>query len=212
MGKRVIDLSHPITHQMGVFPADPPVGILTHHHYANGYFVSQLIMGTHSGTHVDAPVHKIPGALSITDIPVERYIGWHTAVLDFTGHTGEITVEDLKKHETLLAGCDAILVKTGWSRHFGEDGFFSDYPGLTPETADYLADKGIFLIALETPSVHPVLHEEVHTQLLKNDIYIVESLNNVDKLTKDVVELHAVPLKLQDLDGSPVRAYAIEED
>ena len=212
MGRNVIDLTHPVTHQMGVFPADPPVGILNHHNYGNGYYVNQLIMGTHSGTHVDAPIHKIPGTLSITDIPVDRYIGWRTAVIDFTGHSGDITVGELKKYDDLLTGCDAILFKTGWGSRFGKEGFFENYPGLELEVADYLANKGILLIGLETPSVHPVLHQEVHTALLKNDIYIIESLNNVEKINAQVVELHAVPLKLQGLDGSPVRAYAIEND
>lgn len=72
MSRNVIDLSYTVEHAMEVFPADPPVGILKHHCYKNGYFVSQIIMGTHSGTHVDAPVHKLPETRSITDLKVEQ--------------------------------------------------------------------------------------------------------------------------------------------
>lgn len=210
MSRNVIDLSYTVEHAMEVFPSDPPVGILKHHCYKNGYFVSQIIMGTHSGTHVDAPVHKLPETRSITDLKVEQYIGWQTAVLDFTGHEGEITRADCLKYEDMLDACDAVIFKTGWEKKFGTAVFFQDYGGLHEEVALLLEEKGIHLIGLETPSVHPARHQEVHEELLKRNILIVESLAHVSAITKPVVELHAVPLKLKNLDGSPVRAYALE--
>lgn len=210
MNRKVIDLTHTMVNQMGVFPGDPPVGILTHHNYKNGYFVSQVIFGTHSGTHVDAPIHRIPGTSSITDMKVEDYIGWKTAVLDFTGKTGEITKADCLKYANALEECDAVIFKTGWAAKFGTDTFFDNYPGLTAEVAGLLEEKGIHLIGLETPSVHPVKHEEIHVELLRRKIMIVESLANVSEISQPIVEFHAVPLKMDKLDGSPVRAYAIE--
>lgn len=210
MSRNVIDLSYTIEHAMEVFPADPPVGILTHHYYKNGYYVSQIIMGTHSGTHVDAPVHKLPGTRTITDLKADQYIGWQTAVLDFTGHKGEITREDCLKYEETLDVCDAVIFKTGWGEKFGTEEFFQDYGGLHEDVAMLLEEKGIHLIGLETPSVHPVRHQKVHEELLKRNILIVESLAHISAITKPVVEFHAVPLKLKNLDGSPVRAYALE--
>ena len=211
MSRKVIDFTHTIVNQMGVFPGDPPVGILTHHNYKNGYFVSQVIFGTHSGTHVDAPIHKIPGTFSVTDMKIGDYIGWKTAVLDFTGKTGEITRDDCMKYADTLEECDAVIFKTGWAAKCGKDSFFDNYPGLAAETADFLCEKGIRLIGLETPSVHPVNHEKIHLELLKRNIMIVESLANVSEISQPIVEFHAVPLKLKGLDGSPVRAYAIED-
>lgn len=210
MSRSVIDLSYTVEHAMEVFPADPPVGILKHHCYQNGYFVSQIIMGTHSGTHVDAPVHKLPGTRTITDLKIEQYIGWQTAVLDFTEHQGEITRADCLKYEDRLDACDAVIFKTGWEQKFGTAAFFWDYGGLHEDVALLLEEKGICLIGLETPSVHPVRHQEVHEALLNRNILIVESLAHVSAITKPVVEFHAVPLKLKNLDGSPVRAYALE--
>jgi len=210
MNRRVIDLSYAMQHQMEVFPGDPPVGILTHHFYKNGYFVSQVLFGTHSGTHVDAPIHKIPDAQSITDLPVDCYIGWHTAVLDFTDVPYEITKKDCMKYDRELEGCDAVIFRTGWESQFSTGHFFEGYPGLHEDVAEYLEKKKIHLIGLETPSVHPVRHGSVHTELLKRGICIVESLANVSSIREHYVELHAVPLRLKDLDGSPVRAYAVE--
>ncbi|MDO4272221.1 MAG: cyclase family protein [Eubacteriales bacterium] len=210
MNRKVIDLTHAMVNQMDVFPGDPPVGILTHHNYKNGYFVSQVIFGTHSGTHADAPIHRIPGSASITDMEVTSYIGWKTAVLDFSGFTGEITGADCAKYADVLEGCDAAIFKTGWESKYGTEAFFESYPGLTAETAAFLEEKGIHLIGLETPSVHPADHEKIHVELLRRNIMIVESLSNVSKISKAIVEFHAVPLKLKGLDGSPVRAYVIE--
>ena len=159
---------------------------------------------------MDAPVHKLPGTRTITDLKIEQYIGWQTAVLDFTEHQGQITRADCLKYEARLDACDAVIFKTGWEQKFGTAAFFRDYGGLHEDVALLLEEKGIRLIGLETPSVHPVRHQEVHEALLNRNILIVESLAHVSAITKPVVEFHAVPLKLKNLDGSPVRAYALE--
>lgn len=210
MGRRIVDLSYTIKHQMKVYPGDPSVEILPHCYYEDGYFVSRVVMGTHSGTHVDAPVHKIPRTESITDLSIECYISWKTAVLDFTGITGDICKKDCMRYDTEMEGCDGVIFKTGWGKHFGTDRFFEEYPGLGEDIAEYLKEKGIRVIGLETPSVHAVRHQEIHEELLKKGIYIVESLANVSDIQQRTVEFHAVPLKLEGLDGSPVRAYVIE--
>ncbi len=210
--KKAIDLSHPITHQMPVFPADPAVGVLTHHHYQNGYFVSQVIFGTHTGTHIDVPIHKIKGGKSVDQVGVDRFMG-RAYVMDFTflKPLEEITAEQLDRFADKLDGVDTVIIKTGWSKHFGKEDFFTSFPGISEEAVDWLAAHSIRLIGLESPSVNALRHEEIHTLLLQRDIYIVESLTNVDQITKEYVELYAVPLKLKGLDGSPVRAFAIEE-
>ncbi len=210
--KKAIDLSHPITHQMPVFPADPAVGVLTHHHYQNGYFVSQVILGTHTGTHIDVPIHKIKGGKSVDQVGVDRFMG-RAYVMDFTflKPLEEITAEQLDRFADKLDGVDTVIIKTGWSKHFGKEDFFTSFPGISEEAVDWLTAHSIRLIGLESPSVNALRHEEIHTLLLQRDIYIVESLTNVDQITKEYVELYAVPLKLKGLDGSPVRAFAIEE-
>jgi len=209
--KRVIDLSHAITHQMSVFPDDPAVGILNHHNYKNGYFVNQIIMGTHTGTHIDVPIHKIPGAKSLDDMPVERFFG-RALVMDMTflQPGEEIQPEQLKPFTAKLDGCHAVIIKTNWSDHFGKTDFFSDFPGISEAATDWFLKNEITLIGLESPSVHAQEHIQIHTLLLQNEIVIVESLNNVRDIQGEYVDFFAVPLKLKGLDGSPVRAYAIE--
>jgi kynurenine formamidase len=197
---------------MGVFPGDPAVGILTHHNYSNGYFVSQLIIGTHTGTHVDAPIHRIPGTKSVTDMGIGAYIGFRTYVLDMTNlpKGTEITRAVLAAHTAALEGCDGILLKTGWNSTWGGASFFDGFPGMSEDAAEFFKEKDIHIVGTESPSVNAARHGSVHTALLEREIAIVESLTDLDKLTEKYVEFYAVPLKLTGRDGSPVRAFAIE--
>lgn len=210
--KRIIDLSHDIVHQMPVFPADPAVGVLKHHNYQNGYFVSQVIFGTHTGTHIDVPVHKLKGGKAIDEVPIDSFVGKaYLMDLTFLKPLEEISKKHLEPYADKLKGIHAVIIKTGWASHFGKEDFFTSFPGLSEEAVEWLAEHEIRLIALETPSVNAIKHAEIHTLLLEKEIYIVESLTNVEQIKKDYVELFAVPLKFKGLDGSPVRAFAIEE-
>lgn len=208
----IIDLTHDITHQMPVFPADPSVGVLRHHNYQNGYFVSQVIFGTHTGTHIDVPIHKIKGGKPVDEVPIGRFVQ-NAYVMDIKGlkPLEEITRKHLEPLKDKLKEVNAVIIRTGWARRFGKDNFFTSFPGISEEAVDWFCENGVKLIGLESPSVNVERHAEIHTLLLQNDIYIVESLANTDKITKEYVRLFAVPLKLKGLDGSPVRAFAIEE-
>jgi arylformamidase len=210
--RRIVDLSHEITHQMAVFPADPAVGVLRHHNYQNGYFVSQVIFGTHTGTHIDVPIHKIKGGRSVDEVPIDRFVQ-KAFVMDLTclEPLEEMTRRHLEPYAEKVKSVQALIIKTGWGKHFGNDDFFTSFPGISEEAVSWFMEKGIKLVGLESPSVNAVKHEKIHTLLLNNDIYIVESLNNVDKISTEYVGFYAVPLKLKGLDGSPVRAFAIEE-
>lgn len=210
--KRIIDLSHDIVHQMPVFPADPAVGVLKHHNYENGYFVSQVIFGTHTGTHIDVPVHKLKGGKTIDEVPIDAFTG-RAYVMDFTSlrPLEEINRKQLEPYADKLKDIQVVIIKTGWAAHFGKEDFFTSFPGLGEEAVEWLSEQGIRLIGLESPSVNAVKHAQIHTLLLEKEIYIVESLAKVDQIKKDYVELFAVPLKFKGLDGSPVRAFAIEE-
>jgi arylformamidase len=210
--KRYIDLTHGITNQTPVYPGDPAVGIQTHHDYENGYFVSRITMGTHTGTHIDAPVHKIKGGKTLDEIPVERFAKKaYVMDLTFLKPLEEITCRHLDQFTDKVKGVSAAILKTGWGSRFGKEDFFASFPGISEKAAVWFKENGIDFIGLETPSVNAVRHEEIHTLLLQNDIYIVESLANAEQITAEYVEFYAMPLKFKGLDGSPVRAFAIED-
>jgi kynurenine formamidase len=207
----VIDLSQTIIDGMLVFPGDPESSFSTAYHYEHGYFVSRLNMGTHTGTHVDTPAHRIQGKKTLSDLKPEQYIGWKTLVMDFPemGKGAILSRAECSAFEEDIAGCDAALIKTGWAVYAGKPAFYDGFPGLDESAADWLLEHRIRLIALESPSVHPVKHLEIHRKLLENEILIIEGIAHTDLLNTKYIELHAVPLRLDNLDGSPVRAYAI---
>jgi kynurenine formamidase len=210
---RIIDLSHTITDANPVFPGDPEVSFRSHHtHDSIGYCVTSVTMGTHTGTHIDVPLHRLAGGAAVDGIPLEKTMGLAcVADLTWLGPGEEITPEHLSPFEAALAEANIMLIRTGWSSHFGRDDFFSGFNGLSQEAAEWLVSHKLDMVALESPSVHPEKHLEIHSIFLSNGVLVAESLNNLGAITKPVVRFFAVPLKLEGLDGSPVRAFAIEE-
>lgn len=213
MKGKIIDLSHPIFHQMEVFPTDPPVGILKHHQLdLIGYNVAQVIMGTHTGTHLDAPFHRVSNGASVDEISLERFIG-EAVVIDLTPiQSGEaIKLDNIRKYEKYIGNYKKVILKTDWSKRFGQRDYFSQFPYISEEVAEWMSSQNIDLIGLETPSVHPTDHLRIHDYFLRKGIIVVENLNNLYQISKRVVLFFAVPLKFRGLDGSPVRAFAIED-
>ncbi len=210
---KIIDLSHEIIHQNPVFPGDPEVRIYPHHtHESIGYCVTRFEMGTHTGTHIDVPLHKLPGGMAVDVVPLEKTMG-KACVADLTklNPHEEIKIEHLAPYEKALQVCSILIIQTNWCTHFGADDFFSGFNGISEEAAHWLVQKKLMMIALESPSVHPVKHERIHEIFLQSGVLVVETLNNVAAIQKSTVDFYAVPLKLKGLDGSPVRAFAIEE-
>lgn len=210
---KVIDLSHTIVDATPVFPGDPEVSFRSHHtHESIGYCVTSVTMGTHTGTHIDVPLHRIPGGRAVDEIPLEKMMGM-ACVADLTMlKSGEqIVPAHLEPYASYLNDAKILILKTGWCSHFGQHDFFSGFNGISPEAADWIVARKLNMIALESPSVHPEKHMEIHEIFLKNDVLVAESLNNVSAIQKPVVQFFAAPLKLKGLDGSPVRAFAIEE-
>ncbi len=209
---KIIDLSQEICENLQPFPGDPCVTITNHQNYENGYLVNEFCIGTHTGTHIDAPVHRLKRTKAVDELSIDKFVG-KAYVMDFTflEPLEEISYEQLKKFNDEVVDVNTVIIKTGWADHLDSDDYFSDFPGLSEECIKWFVENGITLVALETPSVNAQKHEQIHTLLLGRKILIVESLINVDKITTDYVDFFAVPLKLKGLDGSPVRAFAIEK-
>ena len=210
---KYIDLSHPISHHMPVCPADPAVGVLLHHNNQDGYMVMHVIFGTHTGTHIDVPVQKLHHGKTVDEVPIERFAK-RAFVMDLTDKRPgeEIRRDDLDRFSDEVLDVSAVILKTGWSKHFNEPDFFTSFPGLSEEAVEWLMEHNIDLVGLESPSVNASRHAEIHTLLLENDVLIVESLTNLDSITNKYVDFFAVPLKFKGLDGSPVRAFAVEHE
>lgn len=209
---RIVDLTHRISDGMPVYPDDPAVVFRSFHTVAaTGYGVSEITMGTHTGTHVDAPSHCLAGGRSVERLPIDALVGW-AEVLDIPSHGPdmEITAADLDHHAARVAEGSKVLLRTGWSQRFGQPEFYTDYPSISEGAALWLTKRKVSLLGLEQPSVHPENHAEVHKALLSNNVVLLESLTNLNELHETRVFLVVAPLLLVGLDGSPARVIAIE--
>ena len=213
MKRKVIDLSLPYYHEMPVHPEDPRIGFINFANIAtHGCNMSQLILSSHGGTHMDAPYHFIESGLSIDKVDLGRCTG-PAVVINLAGLAAkrDLVISDLEPYQEQIKAGTGLLLRTDWYKKFPDMEYYNDFFGVSTELAEWLADKDISLIGVETPAIHPKDYEPVHKAFLSKDIVIVECLANLDSLTLDEVFFTALPLKLQGLDASPVRAIAIEE-
>lgn len=206
----IIDLSHPITPAMPVYPGDPAPCVSPVTSIADtGYVTRQLTLGSHTGTHMDAPAHMIEGGQTLDAFPVDRFSG-PALVLAVTCAPGDtISPAVLRPHATAIARSDFLLLNTGWHHRWGQADYFEDYPTLTPEAACWLAVLGLKGLGVDTPSVDAATshYYRVHRALLGAGMVLIENLTNLDGLPYRVT-FAAFPLAISDADGSPVRAVA----
>lgn len=196
-----IDLTVPINENTPVYPGDPEVKIESIHDiHKNGYEDHRLSIGTHAGTHIDAPSHMIPGGAALHQIPLESFSG--RGVLIKSGKALNLeTVNGIDIKEG-----DIVLFHTGMSNLYHEPEYYNNYPAMTDELAHHLARKKIKMVGVDMCSVD---HEPfpVHKILLKANILIIENLTNLSALDGLEFKVNAFPIKLE-LDGVPSRVIA----
>jgi arylformamidase len=217
---KITDLSLTLEEGMMTFPTHwhPVVEItILGRHGVEGRETRKVVLGTHVGTHADAPLHFIPQGKGIDQVPLDVLVG-PARVLNFTPcqPLHEIDVPQLQEK---IGGKVPmrIILRTDWSEHFGTMPFYTHYPFLTENAAQWLVDNGVRLIAMDFPSPDNPAHSRGtakdspnHKVLLGAGVVLVEYVCNLKSLTSQDVELVVLPLKLKDCDGSPVRCIAIE--
>jgi len=206
----ITDLTHPFSAGDLSFPDDPKVAIIQHGKIAtHRYNISQIVTGSHQGTHLDAMYHFFEDGRTIDKMPLEWFYG-PARVLRLPKGTGaKIDVDDLMPFEEHFHAEAKIILNTGWHRQFGTPAFFDKFPSLTIEAAEFIAGKKIRLLGMDMPSLG-VDYYELHRALLapETEIVVVESLTNLDTVPDEFI-FSGFPLNLSGLDGSPIRAVAI---
>lgn len=197
---------------MPVFPGDPAVDFrrvstIKDHNYN----VTAVTLGTHAGTHVDVPSHVLYEDRGVDSLSLDDMVGWAEVLnLGELPPKTAITAAHLDVFADRVAEGSRVLLRTGWSKRFGQPDFFTDFPGVSEGAALWLKSRGVRLLGIEQPSVHPTDHLEVHKALLAAGIIVIETMANLDQIEKDRVYLAALPINLVGLDGSPMRVIAIE--
>lgn len=207
---QVYDLSVPLNDRTPIFPNDPLYSAQRFFDCdKDGVNELKLTIGTHTGTHVDVPLHHIPSGQDVSVFPVETFIG-PALVASVDKSAGEmISTKDLEPIE-VRAG-DILVVSTGWEDHLYEETYFKGFPAFHTDVAGFLAEKQVKALGTDTPSVDPIGGEGAfHRLALTQGIGLIEALVNLRHLRGERVFLCAAPLKIESGDGSPVRAVAIK--
>ncbi|MEI8199616.1 MAG: cyclase family protein [Eubacteriales bacterium] len=209
---KIYDLTLRLSVHGSVFPGTPEMDYnLSHTIEKDHYNLGIASINSHAGTHTDAPRHFLEEGSCLDAVPLEKYIGY-TVVADCTQKQAfdKIDVSDLLPYEDRIRKYKKLLLHTNWSNYAGEPEFYTDYPIITEELADWLVSLGLELIGVEAPSLNPEKYIEVHKTFLSNGTAIIESLTNLSSLPSDIVFFSAAPIPLAEADGFPVRALAIE--
>jgi arylformamidase len=209
----IIDLSQSINSNIKLFPGSPNVSFLKWSKYTiDGYDSEAIFLSTHTGTHMDAPSHFIQEAESIDKLDVNRFVMEDVHLLKIFKPANQlISVEDIIASRIDIKKNDSIVFATGWEHNYNFDSYIYTNPGLSLEAANYLSNKKINAVAIDGPSIDSGINLDfsVHKILLKNNIIIIENLCNLYRINKKSFKLIAIPLKLYQASGSPIRALAI---
>ena len=200
---KIFDITRPLSNSSVVYPGDSPP--MFKQHDRGQYLISDLSMNSHSGTHIDAPVHYLKTWETIDMIPLSRLVG-PCRVLDVTDAGRDITEQVIRGK---INGITRVLLKTGFSSCAE---FREDYPSLTRDAAKYLVKNRIQCIGIDSFSIEAfVCNGAVHSELLGNDCAIIELLD-LSAIPEGEYTIVALPLRLSGLDGSPARVILLQEE
>jgi arylformamidase len=204
------DVSVPIVDGGVVYPGDPPIRIRAHSSIERGdpANVSALELGSHTGTHIDAPRHFFAHRSAVDAIPLERLIG-PAVVLHIPPDVEAIGERELRARD--LRGAQRVLFRTRNSARWKTNSQFTpEYAYLAPEGAEYLLRQGVELVGIDYLSIERFNSEDyaVHRALLERNVVIVEGLD-LSAVAEGEYQLICLPLRLAGLDGAPARAVLV---
>jgi arylformamidase len=217
---KLIDLSHVIEAGMTTYPGLPgPIvcDYLTREQsralYTDGttFEIRKIEMVANTGTYVDAPAHRYEGRTDVADLPLERLANLDTVVVSLDAVDPAVRAIGPEA----FAGKDlkgkALLLHTGWSRHFRTPTYLKGHPYLTRPAALALVRAGVAFVGIDSLNIDDTADgsRPAHTLLLGADIPIGEHFTNLGMLPATGARLHAAPARVRAMGTFPVRAYAL---
>lgn len=178
----------------------------------------KFTMGSHCGTHVDAPKHFLLNSKSVDQFDVNDLVG--EAILCDLGILKPgtiIEIEDIRSalEEVSIENYNKIVFKTSWSRFWNTSQYYKDWPYFSSEAIDFIISSNIKLIGLDFPSPDSAyfgddcsLDSPNHKKIFSANIILAEYLTNLDKLIPGKIFIMVMPLKLINFDGAPSRVTA----
>jgi arylformamidase len=216
---RMVELGHVVTAGMTTYPGLPGPEITQHltreasrAHYAAGteFEIGRISMVGNTGTYLDSPYHRYPDGADLAGLPLEMLADLPAVVVRVTGSASRgIDVGALAALN--VTGC-AVLLHTGWDRHFGTAAYRDPAPYLTAEGARWLADQGARLVGIDSINIDDPVEggqRPAHSVLLAAGIPIVEHLTGLEQLPPAGARFTAVPPPIAGFTTFPVRAFAV---
>ncbi|MBS1680301.1 MAG: cyclase family protein [Bacteroidetes bacterium] len=176
--------------------------------YAPGteFQIGKIEIVANTGTYLDCPFHRYAEGNDLSQIRLEQLADLNGILIDVEG------IQSIGK--SFFEGKDisgkAVLVHTGWSRHWRTDTYFENHPFITAEAANYLVSKKVVLVGIDSHNIDDTRTNTrpVHSVLLKNEILIVEHMTNLRSLVRKNFKFTAVPPKFVGVGTFAVRAFA----
>lgn len=218
--KKLIDLSHTVEHGMVTYKGLPAPLICdflsreaSREKYAEGttFHIGKIEMVANTGTYIDSPFHRYADGKDLSQLALE-------SIADLAGLVFRVDADQKSIGPELFAGADvkgkAVLVHTGWDKHWRTDQYFEGNPFLTAKAAKWLRDSGAALVGIDSLNIDDTSGDArpVHSVLLAADIPIVEHMCRLEEVSDTAFTFNAVPVKVKDFGTFPVRAYAAVEE
>jgi arylformamidase len=212
VSRRILDISRPVAPGVPVWPGDTPYAFRLNWTIGPGcpVNVGHITMSPHTGAHADAPFHFDPDGADAASVDLSKYVGPCVVAVARPGKDG-LSPPDLPPGtEALLRDAPRLLVRTYDARPAAFDEHLRH---LTPARADWLAERGVVLVGLDSDSMDSFSSKELpcHHRLTRHGIAILEGLD-LSAVAPGVYDLIALPLRLVGADASPVRAVLLERD
>jgi arylformamidase len=214
---KIHDISVTLEEGIPIWPGNPSFELVRVNDIQQGGTsnVSRLSLGCHTGTHVDAPVHFIPGAAGVDTLPLNLLTGPATVYKVETSldHGNNNITAFALEQAGIPAGSERVLLKSRNSElwKLGPHEFRADFAGITADGAQWIVDNKIGLVGVDYLSVGPKgAGKATHEILLHAGVVIVEGLN-LSQIQPGAYDFYCLPLKLKDSDGAPARAVLIDD-
>ena len=215
--KRLVDLSHVIEHGMTTYPGLPGPHICdfwtressaANYDDGSSFQIGRIDMVANTGTYVDSPFHRYADGKDLADLPLASLADLPGIVVRQPWEA-EIAV-DVAAFEHFDVSGKAVLVHTGWDRHWRTDRYGEGHSFLTPAAADWLIAHGAAMVGIDSNNIDDTRRRArpVHTKLLGADIPICEHMTGLGQLPDAGFRFSAVPPKVRGMGSFPVRAYA----
>jgi kynurenine formamidase len=220
MTRKLIDLSHEVEHGMITYKGLPAPVICdflsreaSRKNYSGGteFHIGKIEMVANTGTYVDSPFHRFEDGIDLAGLPLE-------SLADLEGVVVRVGSQQRAVSAQAIGGLEvrgrAVLVHTGWARHWGTDQYFEGHTFLTKDAAEFLVEAGAALVGIDSYNIDDTADgtRPVHTVLLGAQIPICEHMRGLEQLPDAGFRFHAVPVKVKAFGTFPVRAYACLED